>query len=256
MSETKPKGSSWTMLLDYGPLIVFFHGGSLASGDKADPPTAQICANLVAKGIGCISANYRFGPDVIWPTHGNDAAAAVAWAVRNLRSRGADTSRIYLMGHSSGCMLVSLLGSDPKYLATQHLTPAAIRGVLAMGCLLGPVFDTAGMAPSRVANYFAPGGPLHVFGSIDLLTDAAAIGHISRNLPPFLVLIAEGEKVSPPILASANAFVAKATSIGVTPLPQIRVLTGRLHYTALNEMANPDDPTLQLVVRFIRTGAP
>jgi len=237
------------------PTIVFFHGGSLAGGDKADEPTARICANFVANGIGCISANYRFGPDITWPTHANDAAAAVAWAIRNLGKRGADTSHIYLMGHSSGCMLASLLGTDPKYLAPYRIAPASVRGVIAMGCLLGQIFDTAGIAPARVTGYFGANGPLRVFGSIDLLVDASPTRHVSGSMPAFLVLIAAGEQVNPPILAHANQFVVKARDAGASPLPLIRVLPDRVHYSALNEMANPNDPTLQLVIRFIRTGA-
>src|SRR4051812_20202917 len=58
-----PGGADHTLDLQWPsangyPTVLFVHGGSLSSGDKADAPYDAICRNFVAHGIACASTNY------------------------------------------------------------------------------------------------------------------------------------------------------------------------------------------------------
>ncbi|MDX1568458.1 MAG: alpha/beta hydrolase, partial [Longimicrobiales bacterium] len=68
------------------PVVVFFHGGALTFGSK---DAGQVLAEqMIPKGVGVVSANYRLSPEVMHPTHVEDAAAAVAWTVENIPEYG------------------------------------------------------------------------------------------------------------------------------------------------------------------------
>jgi intracellular septation protein len=67
MSETKPKGSSWTMLLDYGPLIVFFVTYKLAGsglGASLKATVAFMVAVLISIIVG-LTVVKRVSP-MVW----------------------------------------------------------------------------------------------------------------------------------------------------------------------------------------------
>ena len=63
------------------PVFVFFHGGGLEAGDKADE---AFIPELVEQGIAVASANYRMYPDAVFPQFLEDAAAAVKWVFENI----------------------------------------------------------------------------------------------------------------------------------------------------------------------------
>src|ERR1700692_2806412 len=46
---------------------IFVHGGSIASGDKADEDYRKVCAPFPDAGIACASVNYRLAPAHPWP---------------------------------------------------------------------------------------------------------------------------------------------------------------------------------------------
>ena len=59
------------------PVVVWFHGGGLTSGEKFIPGPLKECGMVV------ISVNYRLIPKVTLNECLDDAAAAVAWAFHN-----------------------------------------------------------------------------------------------------------------------------------------------------------------------------
>ena len=57
------------------PLLIYFHGGGLESGDKVDDRGMYL--ELAEQDIIVVSANYRMYPDFGFPVYLEDAAAAV-----------------------------------------------------------------------------------------------------------------------------------------------------------------------------------
>jgi acetyl esterase/lipase len=230
------------------PTLILVHGGGLTQDDKRLDSLPAICANLSRAGIGCASINYRLGPAANWPAQPEDVAAAVAWIRGNISAHGGDSSRLMLLGHSSGCLLASVVGTDPRYLAKHKLGLTAVRGVVAMGCLLSPV--PPAISDSGRLRAFFTSGRFPTFPSLEAFLDADPSRHAGATTPPFLVLIADAEQINPPILEKARIFEARMRAAGRSI--QVAVLPDRRHYTALTAMASSTDPTFHLVLEFVR----
>ena len=93
------------------PVIVWFHGGGLTGGQKHTPQ------ELLTKDYVVVAAGYRLYPDAQVSEIIDDAAAAVAWVVKNISKYGGSPDKIYLAGHSAGGYLVAMLGLDKHWLA-------------------------------------------------------------------------------------------------------------------------------------------
>ncbi len=104
--------------------IVYFHGGGLEFGQK------HFLEAWNDKGIAVVTANYRLHPKVENPVYTQDAAAAVAWTMKNIERYGGDPKRIYVSGHSAGGYLTSMIGLDTTYLAEHGLHPDSLAGLI------------------------------------------------------------------------------------------------------------------------------
>ncbi len=231
------------------PTVLFIHGGSLTGGDKDDEDYRGICNPFPESGIACATMNYRLFPAVKWPLPMQDVAAAFAWLKSHIAEYGGTPARIFLFGHSSGCLLSSLLGTDEAYLHEQGLKLQDIAGVVAMGCRLNNKVDPAGASPEQIRRHFERDPYDAGFGSIEALNQAVPTAHVSANMPPFLVLIAENEQVNPPNLDDAKVFVAAAHEVGATA--DCIVLPGLSHYSSIRNAKSVNDPTFQRVRVFV-----
>lgn len=99
------------------PVIVWFHGGGLTSGWRHIPET------LLRDGAVVVGVGYRFVTEVTIPETLDDAAASVAWVLKNIEAYGGDLSKIYLAGHSAGGYIVNMLGLNKEYLAKYDIDP-------------------------------------------------------------------------------------------------------------------------------------
>ena len=99
-----PRGESFAT-------VVWFHGGGLKKGERSVPD------ELRNQGIAVVAVNYRFSPKVKSPAYVEDAAAAVAWTIKNIAKFGGDPKRVFVSGHSAGGYLTSMVGLDKSYLA-------------------------------------------------------------------------------------------------------------------------------------------
>ncbi len=253
-----PGGAMHTMDLQWPDTkgfatVLFVHGGSLSSGDKADSPYEAICANFVAHGVACASTNYTLINSTSngrWPQPAVDVASAFAYLHANIALKGGDPKKIFVLGHSSGCALASNIGTDPAYLnkaaPALHLAPQDIAGVIALGCRLNNTVDSAA-ADERVISYFSA-----LYGSVYATNDAAPFAHVSADNAPMLIMMADAERINPPIEADAKLFVAKARAAGRS-VP-IEILADRRHMTAMEGLAKGDDPAFRRVMQFIQTG--
>lgn len=70
------------------PVIVWFHGGGLTSGNKSVP------AELMDAGYVVVAPNYRLIPEVGVSECIDDAAEAVAWVFENIEKYGGDRKDI------------------------------------------------------------------------------------------------------------------------------------------------------------------
>ncbi|HEY5023072.1 MAG TPA: alpha/beta hydrolase [Gemmatimonadaceae bacterium] len=235
------------------PTVIFVHGGSLTSGDKADEDYGRVCAPFPDAGIACANVNYRLAPAHPWPAQAEDVAAAVAWVRENIQARGGDPLKLFLVGHSSGAMLVALVGTDEHYLARLGLKTSDLRGVIPMGSIMWD--DELEQAlkqygRSRVEESFRREPENNIYASLDTYLDHWPIRHVRAGLPPFLFLIAESEKEQPPVLRTDMKFVEDSRALGNSA--QYKVLPGRTHYSAIHNLSEPGDAVFSIVRDFVR----
>lgn len=99
--------------------ILFVHGGSWYEGEPALYPF--LGRRFAQLGYRVAIPGYRLAPEVVFPDFVADAAAATA----ALHDRLGPDAPLFLMGHSAGAHLASLVALDPRYLAAHDLTACA-----------------------------------------------------------------------------------------------------------------------------------
>jgi len=233
--------------------VLFVHGGSLSGGDKADSDYGKVCDPFPAAGIACANINYRLLPAHAWPAPAEDLAAAIAWVRGQVTSRGGDPDKLFLLGHSSGAMLVALVASDPTYLARHRLTSKAIRGVMPMGSIMWDDDLAQTIAKNGrevVAASFDRDPRGKAFGGLDAYEAQWPIRYVKAGLPPFLFLIAESEQVNPPILRTNQKFVDDTRAAGNQAA--LTVFSGRTHYSNIRKLHEPGDAVFAAIIDFVR----
>jgi alpha/beta superfamily hydrolase len=158
------------------PIMVFFHGGGLESGDKCSD--IHVYENLAKNGIAVATANYRMYPDAKYPEFIEDAASAVKWVFNHIENYG-NCKKIYIAGSSAGAYLSMMLCFDKEYLGKHGIDPNAIAGY---------IFDSA--QPTTHFNVLKERGMDTRKVVID---DAAPIYHIGENPTeiPIMILVAD-----------------------------------------------------------------
>ena len=232
--------------------VLFIHGGSLQeSGERRDSaPYREVCRPFVAAGIACATTDYRLAPSFTWPAMPRDAAAAVAKVRALVAARGGDPERLFLFGHSSGCTLAAILGTNPSYLATVGLSPQNLAGVVAMGCVLD-MNDLAlrGATAERIREGFRQSpDDVRTFGTPEALLAAIPAFFVDSRSAPTLVVVAEEERVHPPILEQGARFVRLLDEAGV---PGELVIVPGTHMSSIEALGRPGDPTFAAIRRFV-----
>lgn len=104
--------------------IVWFHGGGITGGAK------EIPQQLMDKGYAVIGVGYRLSPKVKAPAYIEDAAAAVAWAFKNIERYGGSNKLIFVSGHSAGGYLGTMITFDKSYLNKYGIDANAIAALI------------------------------------------------------------------------------------------------------------------------------
>lgn len=112
--------------------VVFLHGGTWQSGDKAEYAFAGQA--FARHGIPAAVINYRRYPDVKFPLFIEDVAQALAWLQEQGKTYGFPSRRWILVGHSAGAHMACLVSMDQRYAQQAGFDREAIAGVV---CLAG-----------------------------------------------------------------------------------------------------------------------
>ena len=223
------------------PLAIFVHGGSWRRGDKDDRAGAYelLGKNLARDGIGVAVINYRLSPQVRHPEHAQDVARAVAWAAGQAGRYGWGATRIFLLGHSAGAHLSSLVAVDPSYLARAGVQNSIIAGVVA----ISGVYD---LTITGVTGRMLYQGvfPVATAG----LRSASPSLQIQTSPSPFLLLYAQQDYMT----ADLQARRFKKALEGKGGRAQVRAIAGLNHISVLRVLIEPERGDRQTVIDFIR----
>ena len=154
--------------------IIWFHGGGLTSGEKSFPKALQ------NKGHAIVAVNYRLSPKVKVTECLDDAAAAVAWVMKNIEGFGGDRKRIFISGHSAGGYLTSMVGLDSSWLK-RHQEDAN---------------DIAGLIPysGHAITHFTVRKERGIAATRPIVDELAPLFHVRKDAPPILLITGDREK--------------------------------------------------------------
>ena len=171
-------------------IVLYLHGGGWMAGSKARSFLQPLV--FVPEGFVFASANYRLRPEATVAEMAQSAAHAVGWLARHAGEFGGDPHRIFLIGHSAGAHLVSLLGTNAAFLENAGVPPASVRGVISLDTA---VYDLPGLLAGTA-------GQIHrtVFGADRELQEEVSPWHHVRYGEPrraFLIFYSDGRPEGP-----------------------------------------------------------
>jgi acetyl esterase/lipase len=227
-------------------VIVFVHGGGWDSGDKDfRAGGADVYANIgrfyAARGIAVAVINYRLQPRVKWPEQVEDVRTAFSWVRSNIASYGGQPDRLFLMGHSAGTHLASLVG-----LTATPETRQAIRGVIAVS---GAGLDLADEKTYQLGadrRYYS-----ERFQNGDATDEwkrrASPLRFVSPQAPPFLILYATGETKALQHQSQLlhAALVKNGVASRLVPVP------GESHTRIVLALSHPDKVPAKAILEFV-----
>jgi acetyl esterase/lipase len=170
------------------PVVVFVHGGFWKPFDRRmlQPFTGlHGCVGVALANAGVATAvlSYRQRPEAASLQDAlDDVAGAVRYVVGNVGREGGDPARVYLVGHSAGALLTTLLAAQPEHLTKAGVAPGRIRGFAG---LAGP-YDLARLATFPDAS---------LASKVKASTSAADFErysperHVRPGSPPLLLLV-------------------------------------------------------------------
>jgi arylformamidase len=228
------------------PLIAFVHGGFWRESDDGYGIGNAVAQALIARGAAVALLRYPLAPAHKFPAQPEDIARAVTYLHRVADHYGYDPRRIFLMGHSAGAHLASLVALDGRYLRAAKAPDRAIAGVIAVSGIydLGLRGPIAPRADELVEPVFGKDARVHAV--------ASPLAH-ARGGPPFLVLSGENDFNGFP--ADARRFAARLRAGGNRNVQEI-VMQGFDHFTFFRNLHASRSVMRDLVLAFAGIGKP
>lgn len=204
--------------------VVWFHGGGLKAGNRSIPK------QLKEQGIAVVAVNYRLHPKVKSPAYIEDAAASVAWTIRNIETYGGSSRRIYVSGHSAGGYLTSMVGLDKRWLAAHEINADQIAGLIPFS--------------GHTITHFTVRAERGIDGKQPIVDDMAPLFHVRNDAPPLLLITGDRELE---MLGryEENAYLWRMMQVVEHPDTELYELDGFNH----GQMAEPAHP---LLLRFVK----
>ena len=176
------------------PVVFWIHGGGWQAGDKNSVQVKPKA--FMGKGFVFVSTNYRLLPDVDMATIVRDVAKSIHWVHDHIAEYGGDPQRLFIMGHSAGAQLAALLCTDDRYLKSEGLSLAIIKGCVPVD---GDTFDVPAIIETAETRRRVHGQPQpknghrEKFGNDPAkhrdLSAVTAVAKDTKAFPPFLIMV-------------------------------------------------------------------
>lgn len=218
------------------PCIVWFHGGGLTAGDKSGDKTAAVCRAMAGEGWVVAAVNYRLSPQAKFPAYVDDAAASVAWMIKNAAKYGGDSKRVFVAGHSAGGYLAAMVVMDERYLAAHGSSADQLAGVIPIAGQMMThytVREERSLPKTRI-----------------IADEAAPINHTREKTPPLLLLYAEKDMA---LRGDENRYFAAALASTGNRQVTLREVAGHDHGGIGDRIAEPNSPVRKLIAEFVKS---
>jgi acetyl esterase/lipase len=206
------------------PVMIYVHGGGWYRGAKSNVNEKPKAFN--ERGFVFVSVNYRLYPEASISTQMSDVASAIAWVKNNIAAYGGDSQRLFLYGHSAGAHLVSLVATDASYLAAHGMTPADIKGVIALDTQAYDLVALLENLPETNGGVYRT-----VFGdNPEDWKKYSPIAHVAadKDIPPFF-LVYTGEKPGRSEITELFADALEKAGISATLFPAVEKTHGQVN---------------------------
>jgi acetyl esterase/lipase len=210
--------------------LIWFHGGGLTGGSKGLP------AALKEQNIAVVTPNYRLsGAKAHCPDYIEDAAAATAWTLKNIKTYGGDPAKVFISGSSAGGYLSAMVGMDPEWLKKFGCSNLQLAGIIPMS--------------GQMTTHFQIKNERKTPNEQTVIDRFAPIFHINKNLPPILLVVGD-RKLDWPARTEENFFLAGLLRrVAGHPATEIIELEGYDH----GKTCDAFPPVLNFVKRLAAT---
>ena len=107
--------------------VVHFHGGGIVNGKKGAFSWPEEASE--DDPVALISGGYRLLTNATPAQAVSDAAAAVAWTLKNISRYGGDPKKVFVTGTSAGGYLTAMVGLDYRWLEKHGFKPTDLAGI-------------------------------------------------------------------------------------------------------------------------------
>jgi len=151
------------------PTVLFFYGGNWRSGNKSD--YRFVADTLACQGFNVVVPDYRLYPSVRFPEILQDAQLAYQWTLENVP----ENQPLFIMGHSAGAQLGSLLTLNQSLLSQSYNCDQRLSGFVG---LAGP-YDFYPFTEDDHWDLFSPK---------ERYAESQAVNFIRHDAPPLYLL--------------------------------------------------------------------
>jgi alpha-L-fucosidase 2 len=179
------------------PIAIIIHGGGYQRGDSKSGSEAYCADFLAPAGYAVFSINYRLAPKYPYPYMVYDVERAVRYLRHNAGNWHADPEKIALVGGSAGGFLSNMAGlvgapGDPHASDPVDRESAKVQAVVTL-------FAQSSFATVPLnADVHALLDPLiRQKGEREALKEASPITYVTKNAPPFLLILGDKDEYIP-----------------------------------------------------------
>ncbi|MEP7049533.1 MAG: alpha/beta hydrolase [Pseudomonadota bacterium] len=229
------------------PIVVFVHGGYWSPLDRRWLQAVlgsfgNVGVSLAQRGVAAAIIGYRQYPMI---QRADDSLDDIATALRFVRDSCPTwgCGPLFVVGHSAGGHLASLLALDPRILARHGIEANSIAGFVS----IDGIFDLAAALPAFTAEQAAVMRQLFG-GDARELASYSPISYARAQHPRLLVIDSTDDAAV--CRAAFRQMRARMTAVGSSA--QFMELPGLGHNEAIVRVGMKDDPIVPLLLAFIR----
>jgi arylformamidase len=213
------------------PVAIFIHGGSWRTGSKEG--CSFVAEVFVPAGVNCVVLNFANIPEARIPDMAEKIRRGIVWTYRNAMRFGGDPGRLYVLGHSSGGHLCSVM-------LTTDWTAYGVPARLFTGGLVGSgMYDLeAPMLSARSQYAGLTREEIHAL---------SAMRHLDRVHCP--IVIGYGDKESPEFQRQGRDFAAALKQAGLAH--ELHVGPGLNHFEFMHSISEPNGFLRALALRLV-----
>jgi len=216
------------------PVIVWFHGGGITAGDKAEATQVSIARTLAEHGIAVASVGYRLSPQATFPAYIDDAAASIDWVIDHADEFNIDADAVFVSGHSAGAYLTSMVGIDPQYLARYGHSTADLAGLIPVS--------------GQMVTHFTVRNEQGLPSEHPIIDAAAPIYYVGTEIPPVLAIAGSEDMPGRP---EENRYFIAMLNTAEHPDATYLEVEGRTHGSIVTKIPEAGDPVAAAMIGFV-----